>query len=129
MHKYGLSCHKYGNTQNCHYQFSQTFKKKTIADEHRIIHLYYNHSMLNLFNSAIAASIRFNYNLTFISIKNRMFSLVYYMINYITKNDSFSIQILLKAAFLKAATDESFDKQNQNVLSQFQQILFSKFAL
>ena len=83
-----------------------------MADEHGIIYLHCNHSILNLFNSAIAASIRFNHDLAFISIKNRMLSLVYYMTNYVIKNDSSSTQILLKAAFLKVATDESSDAQS-----------------
>ena len=112
MHKCNSNCHKYKNTQNCHYQFSQALKERTVINEHKIIHLHYNYSMLNSFNSAIAASIRFNHNLTFIFIKNKMFSLVYYMTNYTIKDDNFLTQILLKTAFLKTVTDEFSDKQN-----------------
>ena len=112
MYKCDLNCYKYRNTQNCYYQFSQIFKERIMTNKHEIIHLHHNHLMLNPFNSAIAAFIRFNHDLAFISIKNRMLSLVYYMTNYTIKNDSSLTQILLKTALLKAATDEFFNEQN-----------------
>ena len=83
-----------------------------MTDEHEIIHLHCNYSMLNSFNSAIAASIKFNYDLAFISIKNKMLSFVYYMTNYAIQNDSSSTQILLKTALLKTVTDKSSNEQN-----------------
>ena len=66
-----------------------------------MIELRQNHSMLNFYNSVLKVLVTVNTNMSFLLTTVKMLALLFYMINYATKNDLTLKQILVQCALLK----------------------------
>ena len=85
----------------CRFNMSQHLCSQSEVDELDVIHLSWNNSWMNSWNSAIATCICFNHDISWISIVIKFLCLIYYLTNYVTKNDVSLYQMLLKTVLLK----------------------------
>jgi hypothetical protein len=70
-----------------------------------IIHLSHNYAWVNPWNQAIASYICLNHDILWILTISKSLSLLYYITNYVTKDDISLWQIVAKAALLKQSID------------------------
>jgi hypothetical protein len=114
MHKHIVICHKYDH-KDCKFNFLRTLKIHNEVDEHEVIHLKRNHAYVNAFNSIIISCFRFNHDIQWISINVKTLSFLYYITNYVIKNDVFSFHIFMKTALIK----QKFNRIDQNENSHY----------
>jgi hypothetical protein len=86
--------------------------KTSKVDDHGVIHLARNHPWVNPWNLAITSCIRSNHDISWIPTVSKSLSLVYYIINYATKDDVSPLQMVTKAALLKQAIDQANTTQS-----------------
>jgi hypothetical protein len=128
MHKHIATCQKY-DKKECRFNFSRSLQFQNEIDEHEIIHLKKNHSYVNAFNVVIESCFRSNHDIQWIFINIKILNLLYYITNYVIKNDIFSFHILMKATLLKQEFDRNsrrniFDDSNNKKRKQVRFAMF-----
>jgi hypothetical protein len=80
-----------------------------------IIYLSYNYAWVNLWNQAIASCICSNHDILWIPTMSKSLLLLYYITNYVTKDDISPWQMVAKAALLKQSIDYAKATQSPTV--------------
>jgi hypothetical protein len=80
--------------------------------ENGVIQLARNHAWVNLWNLAIGSCIWLNHDISWIPTVPKSLALVYYIMNYATKDDVSPLQMVTKAALLKQAIDHAHSMQS-----------------
>ncbi len=128
MHKHIVICYKYDH-KNCKFNFFKTLKIHNEVDEHEIIHLKRNHVYVNAFNLIIISCFRFNHDIQWISINVKALSLLYYITNYVTKNDVFSSHIFMKTRLIKQKFNQIDQSENFDYSNNQRSSSINKFVL
>jgi hypothetical protein len=81
------------------------------VDECGLIRLARNHAWITLWNPAIASCVRSNHGISWILTVSKSLSLIYYIINYATKDDVSPWQMVAKAALLKQSIEKAKDAE------------------
>ena len=89
--KHNATCFKYrqkGQGKDaCRFGMPQELVPNSYIDRFGVIHLLRNHAWINPWNCAIASCIRSNHDISWIPTVMKCLSLIYYLTNYVTKDD------------------------------------------
>lgn len=89
--RHSTTCFKYkrnGSGQTaCHFDMPYQIIPQSTIDNLEIIHLRRNHLWVTPWNPAFASCIRSNHDISWIPTISKSLSILYYIINYATKND------------------------------------------
>ena len=125
------TCFKYGQKKTkCRFDFPRDLQLYSNVDELGVIHLARNHAWVNSWNPAIASCIRSNHDISWIPTKAKYLALMYYITNYMTKDDISPYQIIMKAALLKQSIDKAKATQTPDATDmRLRNINMDHFAL
>jgi hypothetical protein len=94
-------CHNTFTKKACQFGMPRKLIDKLKVDKMGIIHLSHNYAWVNLWNQAIANYICLNHDILWIPTMSKSLLLLYYITNYMTKDDISPWQMVAKAALLK----------------------------
>ena len=104
-------CFKYKSKQDkCRFDMLKNIVPRSLTDKHDVIQIKRNNDWINSFNHVFASCFWSNHDISWIVIIVKSFIMMYYIINYITKNDFNFNQILLKTVLMKKIFEHSQKK-------------------
>src|SRR5438045_2392027 len=102
---HNATCFKYHQKEpgkhSCRFNMPQDLHSHSEVDKLGVIHLAQNHAWVNPWNPAIASYICSNHDISWIPMVTKCLCLIYYLMNYATKDNVFPYQMLVKAALLR----------------------------
>ncbi|PVH68340.1 hypothetical protein DL98DRAFT_631600, partial [Cadophora sp. DSE1049] len=111
LSNHNATCFKYRQkgqgSKACRFEMPRELRPNSEVDELGVIHLTRNHGWVNPWNPAIASCIRSNQDISWIPTVAKTLCLIYYVINYATKDDVSPYQILVRAVLLKQSIEKA----------------------
>ncbi len=76
-------------------------------DKLGVTHLHRDNEWVNPYNPWIAAAIGSNQDLSFLATRLKALALLYYITNYVTKDEASTYQMVTKAAIIKKTLEQA----------------------
>ena len=109
-------CFKYKSKQDkCRFDMFKNIVSCLLTNEHDVIQIKKNNGWVNFFNRVFASCFRSNHDVSWIMIIMNSLVVMYYIINYATKDDLNPNRILLKTILMKKVF-EDFQKEHQKII-------------
>ncbi|KAF5696631.1 ATP-dependent DNA helicase PIF1 [Fusarium mundagurra] len=119
IHTHSPTCVKYairgrGKLRNpCRFKAPWRLAERTTFTDEGVLQIRRTHSMVNLWNKAMAVGLRHNHDISFIATQCKTMAIVFYVTNYATKVEDPVWKRVAAAAELFPTTDESMVKNSE----------------
>ena len=108
------TCFKYSKkgAQACRFYFPRPKVEESYIDELGIAHLRRDDEWVNPYNPWIAAAIGSNQDLSFLATRAKALALLYYIMNYATKDEASTYQMVMTAAMMRKTLEQAEQASN-----------------
>ena len=113
---HNVICFKYKSKQDkCRFDMVKNIVPYLLTNKHDVIQIKKNNDWINFFNHIFAFCFQLNHDISRIMIIAKSLPMMYWIINYVTKNNFNSYQILLKTVLMKNIFENS-QKKHQEII-------------